>query len=51
MEAASAGLQVVFLDSWEDEQGLKKTEDKWMCDIGTLFTGLNSHNEVLSNFG
>ena len=36
MEAAIAGLKVVLLDSCEDEQRLKKTEDKWMCDLSVM---------------
>ena len=39
----------VLVDSCEVEKDLKKLEDTWMCNLGTLFTGLNSHNEVLSN--
>ena len=49
MEAAIAGLQVILLDKCEQEEDLKAIEDRWMCDLGTLFVGLNSHNEVLNN--
>ena len=49
LEEAIASLQVVLLDSCEQEKDLKRQEDKWMCNLGTLFVGLNSHNEVLSN--
>ena len=49
LEEAIAALQVVLLDNSEHEKNLKKLEDKWMCNLGTLFVGLNSHNEVLSN--
>ena len=49
LEAAIAGLKVVLLDRCEEEKDLKKKEDRWMCNLGTLFVGLNSHNEVLSN--
>ena len=49
MEEAISALEVVLLDSCEVEKDLKKLEDTWMCNLGTLFTGLNSHNEVLSN--
>ena len=49
IEEAIAGLKVVLLDSCNEEKDLKKTEDMWMCNMGTLFGGLNSHNEVLSN--
>ena len=49
LEAAIGALQVVLVDSCDSEADLKKTEDRWMCNLGTLFVGLNSHNEVLSN--
>ena len=49
MEEAISALEVVLVDSCEVEKDLKKLEDTWMCNLGTLFTGLNSHNEVLSN--
>ena len=44
-------LQITLLDSCEEEELLKKLEDKWMCNLGTLFhdRGLNSRNEVMSN--
>ena len=29
------------------EEELNKTADRWMCNLGTLFVGLNPHNEVL----
>ena len=49
IEEAIAGLKIVLLDCCKEEKDLKKTEDMWMCNMGTLFGGLNSHNEVLSN--
>ena len=49
LEAAISALQVVLLDCCEQEEDLKSVEDRWMCDLGTLFVGLNKHNEVLSN--
>ena len=49
LEEAIAKLQVVLLDCCDQEKDLKRQEDKWMCNLGTLFVGLNSHNEVLSN--
>ena len=49
IEAALGQLQIVLLDQCEKESELKKTEDMWMCNLGTLFVGLNSHNEVISN--
>ena len=49
IEAAIAGLQVVLVDRSAEEVDLKKKEDRWMVNLGTLFVGLNSHNEVLSN--
>ena len=48
MEAAIAGLQVIK-KKCEQEEDLKITEERWMFDLGTLFVGLNLHNEVLSN--
>ena len=50
-------LEVTLLDSCTEDKNLKKLEDKWICDVGTLFGGggLNKRNEVLShkrrNFG
>ena len=49
IEAALSLLQVVLLDQCEKEADMKKTEDMWMCNLGTLFVGLNSHNEFISN--
>ena len=49
IEAALNLLQVILVDQCDQEQDLKTTEDKWMCNLGTLFVGLNSHNEVISN--
>ena len=49
MEVAISALQVVIVDGCDREEELKQTEDRWMCNLGTLFVGLNSHNEVLSN--
>ena len=40
---------MILLDKCDQEEELKRTEDRWMCDLGTLCVGLNSHNEVLSN--
>ena len=50
-------LEVTLVDSCQEEKDLKKLEDKWICNLGTLFGGggLNRRNEVLShrrrNFG
>ena len=50
-------LEVTLLDSCEEERNLKQLEDKWICNMGTLFGGggLNKRNEVLNhrrrNFG
>ena len=51
MEVAIANLKVTLVDYLMGftEKGLKKIEDKWMVNLGTLFTGANSRNEVLSN--
>ena len=49
IEAALSLLQVILVDQCDEEKDMKKTEDIWMCNLGTLFVGLNSHNEVLLN--
>ena len=51
MEASIAKLEVTLLDCCEDEKDLKRKEDRWMCDLGTLFIGggLNTRNEVVNN--
>ena len=49
MEEAISNLKVTLLDCVVDPNVLKKQEDKWICNLGTLFTGLNSRNEVLSH--
>ena len=49
LEAANSALQVVLLDCCEQEEDLKSVEDRWICDFGTLFVGLKTLNEVLSN--
>ena len=42
-------MKVTLVDCSENEENLKLLEDRWILKMGTLFTGLNSHNEVLSN--
>ena len=50
MEETIAKLEVTLLDSCEVEENLKRVEDKWMCNLGTLFIGgLNTRNEVVNN--
>ena len=49
IEEAISKLKVVLVDCSPNEKDLKRLEDKWILRMGTLFTGLNSHNEVLSN--
>ena len=52
MEVAISNLEVTLVDCLlgdYDEKRLKRLEDKWMVNLGTLFTGANSRNEVLSN--
>ena len=51
LEVHISRLEVTLLDSCEDEKDLKRLEDKWMCNMGTLFLGggLNSRNEVINN--
>ena len=49
IEEAISKLKVVLVASCEEEEQLKRLEDRWMLKMGTIFTGLNSHNEVLSN--
>ena len=51
MEVAIANLQVTVVDRCMRLENLKKLEDRWMCDLGTVLgrRGLNRKNEVLSN--
>ena len=52
MEVAINNLQVTLVDHWVGEfldRGLKRIEDMWMVNMGTLFVGANRRNEVLSN--
>jgi hypothetical protein len=49
MEEAISKLQVTLVDSVEEVKHLKRNEDNWKCNLGTLFVGLNTRNEVLSN--
>ena len=42
-------LEVTLLDSVVNERDLKRREDTWICNLGTLFVGANTRNEVLSN--
>ena len=51
LEVHISRLEVTLLDSCEEEKDLKRLEDKWMCNMGTLFLGggLNSRNEVINN--
>ena len=52
MEVAISNLEVTLVDCLMgeyEEKRLKRLEDKWMVNLGTLFTGANSRNEVLSN--
>ena len=47
IEGAINKLEVTLLDSCTEEKNLKKIEDRWMCNLGTLFGvggGLNSRN-------
>ena len=50
-------LEVTLVDGCEEEKDLKRLEDRWICNLGTLFGGggLNRRNEVLNhrrrNFG
>ena len=50
LEAWINKLEVTLLDSCAEETDLKQLEDKWMCNLGTLFQGgLNTRNEVVNN--
>ena len=52
MEDAISNLKVTLVDHWVgdlEERGMKKMEDRWMVNMGTLFTGSNTRNEVLKN--
>jgi hypothetical protein len=48
-EEAIRNLEVALLDSVVNERDLKRREDTWICNLGTLFVGANTRNEVLSN--
>ena len=48
-EEAIRNLEVTLLDSVVNERDLKRREDTWICNLGTLFVGANTRNEVLSN--
>ena len=51
MEAAIANLQVTVVDRCQRLSDLKRVEDRWMCDLGTVLgrQGLNRKNEIMSN--
>ena len=49
IEEAINNLKVTLVDCSDKEEDLKQLEDRWILKMGTLFTGLNSHNEVLRN--
>ena len=52
LEEAINNLQVTILDHLEgdySEVALKLIEDRWMVNLGTIFQGSNSRNEVLSH--
>ena len=52
MEVAISNLQVTLVDHWVgdfQDRGLKRLEDTWMVNMGTLFVGANSRNEILNN--
>ena len=50
LEANINTLEVTLIDSCAEEKDLKQLEDKWMCNLGTLFQGgLNTRNEVVNN--
>ena len=49
IEEAIGNLKVTLVDCSENEENLRLLKDRWILMMGTLFTGLNSHNEVLSN--
>ena len=42
-------MKITLVDSVEEVRQLKSKEYAWICNLGTLFVGLNSKNEVLSN--
>ena len=49
MEVAISKLKITLVDCVQKVEHLKKKEDSWMCNLGTLFVGLNTRNEVLSH--
>ena len=44
MEEAISKLQVTLVDCVEEINHLNRKEDNWMCNLGTLFVGLNTRN-------
>ena len=46
MEEAINSLKITVVDSVEEVKRLKTKEDAWICNLGTLFVGLNGKNEV-----
>ena len=47
MEEKISNLKITLVDSVNHVKHLKKREDEWICNLGTLFGGLNTKNEVL----
>ena len=48
-EEAIRSPKVTIVDSAIDVKDLKRREDEWICNLGTLFVGSNTINEVLSH--
>ena len=44
MDEAISKLQATLVDCVKDINHLKRKEDNWMCNLGTLFVGLNTRN-------
>ena len=50
LEANINKLEVTLLDSCLEEKHLKRLENKWMCNMGTLYQGgLNTRNDLLNH--
>ena len=45
LEQAINNLKVTLVDTVRNVKDLKKQEDEWMCNIGTIFVGGNTRNE------
>ena len=49
MEQAICGHKVTLVDIVAKKKDLKRSDDSWMCNLSTLFVGLNSINKFLTH--